>query len=152
MGRLLLVMAEGWTDQERIVWACVNEKGWGLVVGECSKGMSGKARIPQGSFRGLCGIVGEPNTMHGCAIVRETPLSTTAIEIKKGEDNDPSSTSSHSGSYVTLNRPGPHLNNNQSCLKSVCCLLVACWSGVYWTLAAGGDYAQQFITAVRKTL
>lgn len=34
---------------------CVNEKGWGLVVGECSEGMSGKAGIPQGSFRGLCG-------------------------------------------------------------------------------------------------
>lgn len=44
--------------QERRVWACVNEKGWGLVVGECSKGMSGKAGIPQGSFRGLCGSVG----------------------------------------------------------------------------------------------
>lgn len=35
----------------------VNEKGWGLVVGECSKGMGGKAGIPQSSFRGLCGSV-----------------------------------------------------------------------------------------------
>lgn len=44
--------------QERRVWACVNEKGWGLVVGECSKGMSGKAGIPRSSYRGLCGSVG----------------------------------------------------------------------------------------------
>lgn len=48
----------GLERQERRVWACVNEKGWGLVVGECSKGMSGKAGIPQGSFKGLCGSVG----------------------------------------------------------------------------------------------
>lgn len=38
---------------------CVNEKGWGLVVGECSMGISGKAGIPQGSHRqrpqGQCG-------------------------------------------------------------------------------------------------
>lgn len=45
-------MSEGEPErQERTAGACVNEKGWGLVVGERSKGMSEKAGIPQSSFK-----------------------------------------------------------------------------------------------------
>lgn len=52
-------------------------------MGECSEGMSGKAGIPQGPFRGLRGSVGSLHTMRGCAIVTETPPSTTATEGKR---------------------------------------------------------------------
>lgn len=64
---------------------CVNEKGWGLIVGECRKGMSGKARIPRGSFKSLCDNK-EFHTMHGCAIVMVIPPSMTAMKMKKGKE------------------------------------------------------------------
>lgn len=52
----------------------VNEKGWGLVVGECSKGMGGKAGIPQGSFRGLCGSVGSFKQCMAVPLSQRRPL------------------------------------------------------------------------------
>lgn len=46
-----------WETRRRGVCGGVSEKGWGLVVGECSERMSGKAGIPQGSNKGLWGSV-----------------------------------------------------------------------------------------------
>lgn len=111
---------------------CANEKGWGLVVGECSEGMSGKAGIPQGSFRGLCGNKMSP-TMHFWAIVTETPPSMVAMEIKGRTEKEPSLTSRKSGSirgYVMRSRPGRPRNHKESCLERVRYLLVGCLSGV----------------------
>lgn len=59
---------------------CVNEKGWGLVVGECSEGNEREGWHSLGLIQGPLRCCGEPQTMHGCAIVTETPHSTTAME------------------------------------------------------------------------
>lgn len=54
-------------------------------MGECSRGMSGKAGIPLRSCWGLRGSAGEPRTMHGCGIATETPPLMTPVACMKGE-------------------------------------------------------------------
>lgn len=136
-------------------------------MGECSKGVSGKAGIPQGSFRGLCGSAG---SLTQCMAV---PLSRRRLpqrqqwsarrggwvrekigkRVKLKEATLTSRVSqANRQTYVTLNRPRLFFNHNESCLERACCLLVACLSGGYSVSSQGADYAQQFITEVKRDM
>ena len=101
--------------------------------------MSGKAKIPQGSFKGLCDNK-EFHTMHGCAIAMEMPPLSDSNE-DEGRDGEKKKkkktktylTTGQAGNVqvsVMLNRPGHHSKHKESCLERVCGLKEASLSGV----------------------
>lgn len=134
VGRRLVVVVGRWRRMEG-VWACVNERGWGLVVGECSEGMSGKAGIPQSSFRSLCDSVGSPTQCMAVPssrrrLLQQQQMSGGREGRTKDERDEPSLTSPVSQTHRILHkteqdRPGPQ-SNNESCLERVCYLVVRC--------------------------
>lgn len=108
-------------------------------MGECSTGMSGKAGIPWGSFRGPCGSAGSLTQCMAVSSPRRRLPQRRQWRARSGfggggggRRDGPERAifdlQSQSGkqTYVTLNRPGLSSNHNESCFERVCCLLAAC--------------------------